>query len=43
MQVFDENAAYEHAITQEDGTDKNEVIDELKNLQDVRTPRGFTV
>jgi hypothetical protein len=35
VQVFDANSAYEHEIPQEDGTDKNETIDELTNLQDV--------
>eukprot|EP01138_Halocafeteria_seosinensis_P011775 gb/GECG01012033.1/.p1 GENE.gb/GECG01012033.1/~~gb/GECG01012033.1/.p1 ORF type:complete len:202 (+),score=32.42 gb/GECG01012033.1/:1-606(+) len=33
--VFDATSAYEHEIPQEDGTDKNEAIDELKNLQDL--------
>lgn len=35
-QVYGSDAAYEAPIMQEDGTEKNETIDELANLQAVR-------
>jgi len=37
-QVFDANSAYETPIPQEDGSEANETIDELSNLQAVSSP-----
>jgi hypothetical protein len=35
LQVYGSDAAYESPIMQEDGSEANEIIDELANLQSV--------
>ena len=39
-QVYGSDAAYEAPIMQEDGTEANETIDELSNLQAVSSARA---